>query len=203
MQRREYWEEIYTSRSPTEVSWYQREPAMSLALIGETGVSVDSPIIDMGSGASTLIDSLLAAGYGDITAVDISERALARTRERLGEGADRVRFIRSDATAFEPPRSYRLWHDRAVFHFLTDPADRERYRAVLERALTPDGDAVIATFAPDGPEMCSGLPIVRYDEAAIAALFAPAFALAGSRSERHHTPAGKVQSFSYFHLRRR
>lgn len=203
MRRRDHWENIYATRHPTEVSWYQRRPATSLALLAATGATKDAPLIDMGSGASTLIDALLDAGYSDVTAVDISAQALARTRERLGETAGRVHFIRSDATAFVPPRTYRVWHDRAVFHFLTDPADRERYRAVLERALAPDGDAVIATFAPDGPEMCSGLPTVRYDEAAIAALFAPAFVLADSRREQHRTPAGMLQSFAYFHLRRR
>lgn len=203
VERQQHWEQVYAERDPLDVSWYQVRPERSLALIEAYAPGRDTPIIDMGSGASTLIDALIGAGYRDVTAVDISERGLACTRQRLGERAAGVSFIRSDVTAFAPTRRYRVWHDRAVFHFLTDPADRARYVAALNAALTPDGTAIVATFAPDGPERCSNLPVARYDQAGIAAVFEPHFRLIGTEREVHTTPAGKPQAFHYFQFQRR
>ncbi|HKJ87557.1 MAG TPA: class I SAM-dependent methyltransferase, partial [Gammaproteobacteria bacterium] len=162
MDRKQHWEDVYSRRSPEEVSWYQDRPDLSLKLMGEADISLDTPILDAGGGASNLVDHLLDGGYTDVTVLDLSATALEHARRRLGERAARVSWIEGDVTAFRPERAYGLWHDRAVFHFLTDPSDRAAYGEVLHRALPVGGRAVIATFGPDGPEKCSGLPVVRY-----------------------------------------
>ena len=159
-ERRKHWDGVYRSKASTEVSWYQDVPDRSLELIKAAEHPLNDAIIDIGGGASTLVDHLLDAGYGDLTVLDLAETALDHSRERLGERADSVNWIVSDVVHFEPQRLYRLWHDRAVLQFPTDAKDRERYVDVLRRALVPGGHAVIATFGPAGPLKCSGSKFV-------------------------------------------
>ena len=203
MQSREHWEQVYGERSPDEVSWYQPHVAMSLALIEATGLGAEAAVIDVGGGASTLVDDLLARGFSDLTVLDLSQTALDAARERLGEAGQVVHWLQRDITAenLDADR-YDLWHDRAVFHFLTEAADRAAYRANLERALKPGGQLIMATFAEDGPEQCSGLPVCRYSPDALAAELGPAFELLEHRRELHHTPGGKEQAFKYCRFRR-
>lgn len=195
--RRTHWQQVYGEKAPTEVSWYQPVPEKSLRLILGTGVARTEPVLDVGCGASTLVDHLHAGGYTDITVMDISARALERSRARLGESADAMKWIESDVTAFEPQRRYALWHDRAVFHFLTDASDRDKYVGVVERALKPGGYFVLATFGPDGPERCSGLEIQRYGIGQLQELFGARFKLGGYELEQHVTPMGSTQQFLY------
>lgn len=202
-QRRIHWEQVYRDKSPLEVGWYQEAPTLSYELIRASGIERDASLIDVGGGASTLVDYLLDDGYSSISVLDISAQALAHAQRRLGERAQQVCWIESDITRFEPAGSYRLWHDRAVFHFLTDPAERARYRAVLERALAPGGQLIIGTFAPGGPERCSGLPIVQYDAARIQAELGKDFELLELRAETHRTPSGRDQLFNFFRFVRR
>lgn len=194
-----HWETVYRSKSPDEVSWHQDQPHVSLELIEGTGLSRTSGIIDIGGGASRLVDFLLASGYGDLTVLDISAAALEHARGRLGAAGAGVRWIEADVTRFSPDRTWLLWHDRAAFHFLTGDDDRRRYVEVLERALARDGQAIIATFAPDGPKRCSGLDIVRYDARSLSGALGRNFKLIESRTETHLTPQGREQRFG-FHL---
>jgi trans-aconitate methyltransferase len=202
MQRKQHWEQVYRDRQPGEVSWYQAHPEYSLDLIAGTGLGKTGAIIDVGGGASRLVDRLLAAGYQDVTVLDIAGAALDHARTRLGPRADRVTWLEGDVTAFRPARPYALWHDRAVFHFLTDPGDRRRYRDILLQALPAGAHAVIATFAPDGPSQCSSLPVARYDAQQLQTTLGNGFELLETRREAHLTPAGKTQHFLYFCLRR-
>lgn len=195
--RRTHWQRVYSEKMPTEVSWYQPVPEKSLHLIRGTGVARTEPILDIGGGASTLVDHLHADGYTDITVMDISGKALERSRARLGETADAMHWIESDVTAFEPQCRYALWHDRAVFHFLTDATDRGKYIDVIERALKPGGYFVLATFGPEGPERCSGLEIRRYGIEQLRELFGGRFKLGGYELEQHVTPMGSTQQFLY------
>lgn len=200
--RREHWERIYTIKSPLEVSWYQAEPRVSLDLIHASGIARSAAVIDVGGGTSTLVDHLRGEGYTRIAVLDISARALALARERLGSAADDVEWLEADVTRFTPPHAFALWHDRAVFHFLTDPADRQHYLETLRRTLRPDGQVIIAAFAPGGPRQCSGLDVVHYDAPRLIAELGPEFQLEEQRSEAHRTPAGKEQPFGFFRLRR-
>ena len=195
--RQAHWQRVYAEKEPTDVSWYQRVPTKSLQLIRAADTARSGPVLDVGSGASTLVDQLLAEGYTDISVLDVSGKALERSRERLGERAAAVQWIESDVTAFEPSRRYEVWHDRAVFHFLTDPGERSKYIDVLERALRPGGHLLLATFGPDGPERCSGLPVQRYDIGTLQDLFTSRFDLRSHELEVHHTPAGSAQQFLY------
>ena len=197
MDPKQHWDEVYRLKAEQEVSWFQTEPGLSLELIREVGLAKHDPIVDVGAGASRLMDRLLAEGYTDLTAIDIAEAALQKTRARLGDAAARVNWFAADVTHWQPPRRYVLWHDRAVFHFLTEAADREAYRRTLESALRPRGIAIIASFALDGPERCSGLPVQRYSPASLAAELGAGFSLVAQRSESHNTPAGKLQLFQY------
>jgi hypothetical protein len=197
-ERAEHWGKVWTTNSPDAVSWYQPEPTVSLELIEACALAPDDPIVDVGAGASTLVDGLLARGHRHVTLVDVAGEALDVTRRRIGERTDaRVKSAVSDVTRWQPPRTYALWHDRAVFHFLTAPADRSAYRAVLARALRAGGSAVIATFADVGPERCSGLPVARYSERALADELAPVLRMVESRRETHRTPGGAEQRFVY------
>jgi SAM-dependent methyltransferase len=198
-----HWEQVYRDKSPLDVSWYQSAPTLSYELIRASGVDYDAPLIDVGGGASTLVDHLLDAGFTDVSVLDISMQALAHAARRLGERARRVHWIENDITRFVPETVYRLWHDRAVFHFLTEAEDRRRYREVLERALAADGLLIIGTFAPGGPERCSGLPIVQYDAARLQDALGERFALIETRAETHRTPGGKDQLFNFFRLAHR
>jgi len=203
MTRETHWENVYSTRAPDAVSWYRPHLETSLELLELAGLAEGSRIIDVGGGASTLVDDLLDRGLRSITVLDISAAALDVSRRRLGPKAAEVRWLASDVTAAELPEGgFDLWHDRAVLHFLTDPHDAALYAAQAARAIRPGGHAVIAGFAPDGPEKCSGLPVVRRSAQEIAALLGPSFTLLDERAERHVTPAGGVQSFAYALLRR-
>lgn len=204
MQSCEHWEEVYGERAPDAVSWYQPHVTRSLALIEATGPGPETAVIDVGGGASTLVDDLLARGLTDLTVLDLSQTALDAARTRLGKAGEAVIWLQGDITSLtlEADR-YDLWHDRAVFHFLTDAADRRVYLANLERALKPGGHLIMATFAEDGPEQCSGLPVCRYSPDALAAELGPGFELLERRRELHHTPGGKEQAFNYCRFRRR
>lgn len=197
MDRKQHWEEVYRQKAEDQVSWFQVHPDYSLELIHAAGVAPGEALIDVGGGASRLVDHLLAEGYRDLTVLDIAEAALERAGRRLGGDALRVQWLVADVTRWQPPRRYRLWHDRAVFHFLTESADRVAYREALLAALAPGGHAVIASFAPDGPEKCSGLPVQRYSPATLAAELGRGFRLTAGREETHVTPAGKLQRFQY------
>ena len=193
-----HWEGVYGARTPTEVSWYQPHAARSLALIRRVAPDPAAPIIDVGGGASTLVDDLLAVGYRDLTVLDLSGAALAAARTRLGPDADRVRWLEADLLDFEfPEAGYAVWHDRAVFHFLTDPGARARYVAQVRRAVRPGGFVLVATFATDGPERCSGLDVERYSPDSLHAEFGAPFQLTASEREEHATPQGAKQTFIY------
>jgi len=192
-----HWQRVYGEKRPTELSWYQAVPEQSLQLIRSSGIAKSEPILDVGGGASTLVDHLLDEGYMDISVLDISGRALKRSRARLGELAGRVKWIEADVTQFEPSRQYALCHDRAVFHFLTESADRQKYIEVICRALEPRGNLVLATFGPDGPKRCSGLDIRRYGVEQLQDLLGTRFELCSQVLSEHQTPMGGTQQFLY------
>lgn len=200
MQSKNHWEQVYATKPATEVSWYQPHATHSLDLIRGIGLAPDAAIIDVGGGASMLVDDLLAHGYRDLSVLDLSGEALAIARGRLGQRADTVQWIEADATsAGLPLRYFDVWHDRAVFHFLTDEADRRAYVTQVMLAVKPGGHVIVAAFAPDGPTQCSGLPVVQYDPDSLHGEFGPAFKLVGHDDESHVTPAGRVQHFIYCH----
>lgn len=202
MSKKEHWEQVYHKRSPLEVSWYQAEPKLSLELIATTGLSPDAAIIDVGGGASTLVDALLQRQYQKLAVLDISGTALAHARARLGDQADSVEWFEADITRFKPPHAFDLWHDRAVFHFLTEADDRRHYVTSLKNTLNPGGHLIIATFAIGGPTQCSGLDIVQYDAGKLLEELGTDFQLIEERSETHKTPAAAEQKFTYFRLRK-
>jgi 2-polyprenyl-3-methyl-5-hydroxy-6-metoxy-1,4-benzoquinol methylase len=193
---------VYESRRPREVSWYQPEPEMSLALIQELALARDAAIVDVGAGASSLAEQLLAQGFADITVLDISARALDLARADLGAKSARVRWLEQNLLSWSPQRCYDVWHDRAVFHFLIDPAQQARYAEVLRSALCPGGKAIIGTFAADGPTSCSGLPVSRYGADRLATAFCKAFTTLAMRREEHHTPSDSIQPFTWVTLER-
>jgi trans-aconitate methyltransferase len=200
--RHDHWEKVYTSKGESEVSWFQETPAPSLELIERVGAEQSSGIIDIGGGASRLVDNLVSRGYQDVTVLDLSEAALASARSRIGDRANRVTWIAADVTTWEPSRTYDVWHDRAAFHFLTEPNDQAAYVARLRRALRVGGHAIIATFAPDGPERCSGLMVSRYDANTLAATLGEGFELIDTRRHDHTTPWGSLQRFQFSTFRR-
>ncbi len=202
LSRQHHWEKVYTTKGESEVSWFQETPAPSLELIELVGAMQNSAIIDIGGGASRLVDSLVSRGYQDLTVLDLSAAALASARSRIGDKANRVTWITADVTTWEPLRTYDVWHDRAAFHFLVEPNDQAAYVARLRRALRVGGHAVIATFAPDGPERCSGLMVSRYDAKTLAATLGEGFALIDTRRHDHTTPWGAVQKFQFSTFRR-
>lgn len=198
MTGKDHWETVYTTKAPDVVSWYQPSAARSLALIRHALPDRSAPIVDVGGGASVLVDDLLRAGYADVTVVDLAPSALAAARARMGDAASRVRWVEGDVrTVSLPPEGYALWHDRAVFHFLVAPEDRAAYRAQLQGALRAGGFALVATFAEDGPASCSGLPVCRYSVEELGSEMGPAFALVTHEREVHHTPSGGAQAFNY------
>ncbi|MCC6888021.1 MAG: class I SAM-dependent methyltransferase [Hyphomicrobiales bacterium] len=201
--RQAHWQGVYTAKGEREVSWFEPSPALSLQLIAAANEGTRISVIDVGGGASRLPDALVAAGYKDVTVLDVSAAALAISRQRLGSLAERVAWIAADVTVWEPLRSYDVWHDRAVFHFLTAASDRAAYVARLRRALCAGGTAIIGTFAMDGPEQCSGLPVVRYDAAGLAKELGDDFALVEARLHDHQTPWGSMQRFQFSVFRRR
>jgi trans-aconitate methyltransferase len=204
--RQAHWENVYTTKGENEVSWFQQSPAPSFDLIVQTGATRESAIIDIGGGASRLVDNLVEQGFEDITVLDLSAAALSAARSRLeshlGAGAEGVSWIIADATTWEPTRVYDIWHDRAAFHFLTNANDRAAYIARLGRGLRIGGHAIIATFAPDGPEKCSGLPVSRYDSASLGQTLGAAFWLVHTERHRHATPWGSGQAFQFSVFRR-
>jgi len=203
MERHAHWEKVYQAKGENEVSWFQESPTISLELIRATGVGTNASIIDVGGGASRLIDALLNEGFTAITVLDLSEKALETSQIRLGkQSAANVKWIAADVTKWEPPQTYDVWHDRAAFHFLTDPADRAAYADRVLRAVRPSGSVIIGTFALDGPERCSGLPVVRYNSAAIGEILGPAFDLLETRADAHKTPMGTIQRFQFGRFRR-
>ena len=195
--RQAHWEGVYSKKKSTEVSWYQQHPERSLELIKATGVDASASIIDIGGGASTLVDFLLDAGYQNLTVLDIAHGAIEQAKSRLGLLADKVEWLEQDITRFVAEESFDVWHDRAVFHFLTDADDRLRYVEAMSNALKPGGHVVVATFDLDGPEKCSGLDVVHYSPETLSAIFGEGFQLVETRSEKHETPGGASQSFVY------
>ncbi|MDP2653704.1 MAG: class I SAM-dependent methyltransferase [Candidatus Omnitrophota bacterium] len=200
--RKSHWENVYTNKTPAEVSWYQLEPAVSLRLIASTGVNRAGKIIDVGGGASVLVDKLLDQGFGDLTVLDVSSKALDYAKKRLGNRAGAVKWIEADIAEFESSEKYDLWHDRAVFHFLTDEDDREKYVQNMKRALNPGGHVIIAAFSIDGPLKCSGLDVERYSPEKINNALGNAFEFVQSVNEGHMTPGGKEQKFTYCYFRK-
>jgi SAM-dependent methyltransferase len=194
----EHWERVYASRKPTEVSWYRAHLEVSLRLIANATTDRSARIIDVGGGESTLVDDLLDAGYRDVTVLDLSATAIDVARKRLGARADRVAWIHGDVTKVElESNAYDVWHDRAVFHFLTAPADRARYVRQVARAVRPGGHAIVATFGPEGPMKCSGLDVARYDASSLHDEFGSRFELIDHVTEAHQTPRGAIQQFVY------
>lgn len=203
MPSKQHWENVYAANAADRVSWYQPHADLSMRLIRAARVPPDGEIIDVGGGASTLVDDLLDAGYRAITVLDLSGVALDRARARLGSRAGAVRWIEGDITRADlAPHRYDLWHDRAVFHFLTDPADRASYRAQVLRAVKPGGHVVMATFSEDGPPECSGLPVMRYSPGVLHGEFGADFELVEHHREDHRTPSGAHQAFVYCRCRR-
>jgi SAM-dependent methyltransferase len=191
----EHWEGLYRAKAAAELSWFEPLPRRSLDAIQETGVSLDAPILDVGGGASLLVDNLLLLGYTDLTVLDLAPAALALAKNRLGGAAERVSWMVGDITVFRPRRRYAVWHDRAVLHFLRDELDQKRYVETLRAALAPGGHLVLATFGPGGPHRCSGLPVQRHSVESLSALLGREFGLQSSTLEDHLTPAGLVQRF--------
>jgi SAM-dependent methyltransferase len=200
--RQAHWQNVYTKKSENEVSWFQENPAPSLELIAQVGATSTSAIIDIGGGASRLVDNLVELDFENITVLDLSEAALEAAKDRLGGRAARIQWIVADATVWEPREAYDIWHDRAAFHFLTEERDRAAYIARLEGALKVGGHAIIATFALDGPERCSGLAVVRYDPASLGQTLGRTFQLVDTRRHAHATPWGSNQSFQFSVFRR-
>jgi trans-aconitate methyltransferase len=200
--RQAHWEHVYTTKGENEVSWFQQSPAPSLDLIVQAGATHESAIIDIGGGASRLVDNLVEQGFENVTVLDLSGAALAAAQSRLGAGARRVSWIVADATTWEPAREYDIWHDRAAFHFLTDVDDRAAYIDRLGRGLRIGGHAIIATFALDGPEKCSGLSVARYDSASLGQTLGAAFDLIHTERREHMTPWGSSQAFQFSVFRR-
>lgn len=198
MTTRAHWENVYRTRAVDEVSWYRPHLEISLRLIEDAAPGRDSALIDVGGGESTLVDDLVRGGYSDVTVLDISEAAMAVAKDRLGPSAARLHWIAGDITSvgLEAAR-YDLWHDRAVFHFLTRAEDRAAYVHQVARAVRPGGHVIVATFGPEGPETCSGLDVIRYDAEHLHGEFGPKFRLLESVTELHETPWGAPQQFMY------
>ena len=198
MDRRTHWERVYAEKQPDQVSWFQAEARLSLDLISQFAPRSDAAIMDVGGGASRLVDGLLSRGYAEVRVLDLSAAALAAAHARIGASGDRVHWNVADVlTAEFAPRSVDVWHDRAVFHFLTEAADRARYVEQVRHAVRPDGLVLVATFAEDGPTTCSGLEVVRYSPGALHHEFGADFVVVGNQREEHRTPWGAVQWFTY------
>lgn len=201
--RRGHWENVYLTKSDQEVSWFREHLENSLKMIRATGVSPDAAVIDVGGGSSTLVDDLLAEGFVDVSVLDLSSAALERSKARLGRKAELVEWITGDVTSVSLPRArFDVWHDRAVFHFLTEPEDRKKYVELVSHAVKPGGHVIVASFGPDGPKKCSGLDVVRYDAESMHSEFGDGFELIRSVPEVHSTPFGTTQDFIYCYCRR-
>ena len=195
---RDHWERIYRTKDPTRVSWYQPEARLSLDLILHVAPDTATPIIDVGGGASTLVDGLLDVGYRNLTVLDLAPSALGIAQQRLGERAAKITWMTANVLEAElPAAGYAVWHDRAVFHFLTDRRDRARYVAQARHAVRPGGHVIVASFSPEGPPQCAGLEVARYSPEGMHAEFGEGFRLLDSVREDHHTPGGALQAFVY------
>jgi SAM-dependent methyltransferase len=201
MDRQAHWEKIYQSKGLQELSWTQSTCARSLEFIRRTGVSPDAALIDVGGGASVLVDQLLDLSFSNLSVLDLSGAALSIARSRLGDRAGQVTWLEQDITRASLPRKYAVWHDRAVFHFLTDESDRKAYAATLAGALEPGGFLILSSFAPDGPTRCSGLDIRRYDCEDVRRELGGSLTLVDRAREDHATPFGTIQKFSYCFFR--
>ena len=198
MDAQNHWEKIYTAEAPDAVSWYRPHLETSLALIEHASADASASVIDVGGGESTLVDDLLGRGYENITVLDISETAIDANRKRLGNASERVHWLVADITKVDlEPSAYDVWHDRAVFHFLTSPSERLAYVRQVTRAVKPGGSVIVSTFGPEGPTKCSGLEVVRYDAESLHQQFGVHFRLLDSCKEMHRTPVGTVQQFLY------
>ncbi len=203
MSEREHWEAIYTAKATTEVSWFQEHAALSLKLIRSSGIPISGSIIDVGGGASTLVDDLLTNGYQNLTVLDLSATALAAARARLGQRASQVNWLEANILEAKLPiQAYDVWHDRAVFHFLISNEDRQTYIEAVLRSVKPRGIVIVATFAEDGPLKCSGLPVMRYSADELHAEFGSPFELLRHERESHKTPTGSEQKFVYCFCRK-
>jgi ubiquinone/menaquinone biosynthesis C-methylase UbiE len=202
MDTQTHWEKIYTEKAPNAVSWYRPHLETSLALIEKAAPAASASVIDVGGGESTLVDDLLTRGYESITVLDISQTAIDANKKRLGKPSQGVHWLVGDITKVHlEPSSYTVWHDRAVFHFLTSPSDRVAYVRQVSRAVKPGGSVIVSTFGPEGPTKCSGLDVVRYDAKSLHEEFGVRFRLLDSCNELHHTPFGTVQQFLYCYCR--
>lgn len=203
MDRKQHWENVYQTKGRDEVSWFREHLDTSLRMITNTGVGKDAAIIDVGGGNSTLVDDLLETGFVDVSVLDISSKAISDSKERLGSRSSQVNWIVSDITAVELPKDhFEVWHDRAVFHFLTDEEDRRKYVALVMRSLKPGGHIIVASFSLDGPKKCSGLDVMRYSPETMHDQFGDAFQLVESIGETHNTPFGTTQDFVYCYCRK-
>ena len=201
MDVRAHWDRIYSEKGSENVSWYSPHLEVSLAFIQQTGIEHSAAIIDVGGGQSTLVDDLLSRGFENVTVLDVSQTAIDANRMRLREASARVCWLIADVTSGEfEPSAYDVWHDRAVFHFLTEAGNRAAYVRQVTRAVKPGGHVIVATFGPDGPMRCSGLEVVRYDEGSLQSQFGDRFRLVNSLTTMHHTPAGTMQQFLYCHF---
>jgi trans-aconitate methyltransferase len=202
VERQVHWENVYTTKGEKEVSWFEDSPTISLDLIRSAGVSTSASIIDIGGGTSRLVDVLMNEGFEAVTVLDLSKQALAIAKTRLGSLGEKVRWVVADVTTWEPSETYDVWHDRAAFHFLTEPKGRAAYAERASRAVRPGGHLIIGTFAPDGPERCSGLQVVRHDAASLGEMLGSEFALMENRLHDHQTPWGTTQRFQFSRFRR-
>jgi SAM-dependent methyltransferase len=198
---RAHWDKVFTTKGESEVSWFQETPSPSLELLGLVGARPSSAIIDVGGGTSRLVDALVGRGFDNLTVLDISDAALSVARERLGDKASRIKWIAVDVTKWQPAEAYDIWHDRAVFHFLTDRAHQAAYVERSKQALRRGGHVIIGTFALDGPEKCSGLPVARQSAKSLAALLGSEFVLIDSRRCEHSTPWRTIQKFQFSSFR--
>ena len=199
--RQAHWDTVYCTKGESEVSWFQANPAVSLDLIAATGVKPGASIVDVGGGAARLADALVDRGF-KVTVLDLSDKALMAAQARLGARSSQVCWVVADVTQWQPSQTFDVWHDRAALHFLIDPKDRAAYAERVARAVQPGGHVIIGTFAPDGPERCSGLPVVRHDAASLGKLLGSSFEPIESRRDDHHTPSGVTQRFQFSRFRR-
>lgn len=196
-ENQQHWDKVYSEKAPTEVSWYEPMPQVSLELIRACNLPKEAAIIDVGGGDSFLAEFLVAQAYKDVTVVDISNNAIERAKERMCEKADEVSWIAADITEFTSERQYDLWHDRATFHFMTNEQQKERYLITLKQAVKPGGYVIMGTFSDQGPEKCSGLEITRYSIADLNKLFEKDFNVISGKNLDHETPSGGKQNFTY------
>jgi SAM-dependent methyltransferase len=200
--RQAHWEHVYQTKGERDVSWFEESPKLSLDLIRATGAKADASIVDLGGGASRLVDALLDDGYTSLSVLDLSEKALAISKSRLGARGAQVNWIVADVTVWQPDRVFDVWHDRAAFHFLTDQQERSAYGECVRKAVRSGGHVIIGTFALDGPERCSGLPVVRHDATTVGEVLGGAFKLVDSYHHKHQTPGGAIQHFQFSRFER-